>query len=107
MKWSFERPRPTTLAQRAGYASTAAVELGLSTAVFRVLVDGMDDAANAALGAWPLAYYVVDRDGRLLFVGQARGEEAGYDVREVVAFVRRWCREQRGGKHVESARQQR
>lgn len=35
---------------------------------WRVLVDTMDDSFHKALGAWPTNYYVMRRDGVLMFV---------------------------------------
>ena len=34
-----------------------------------VLVDRLDDAASNAFAAWPERIYVVDRDGRIAYVG--------------------------------------
>ena len=62
MKFSTEQPSPTSLAQRARYAERCAAELGFAAAGFRRLVDGMDDAFNSAVGAWPTCYYVVDSE---------------------------------------------
>lgn len=95
LKFSFERPRPTSLAQRAAYACEASGALGLGGAGFRVLVDGMDDAFNTAFGAWPTAYYLLDRAGTLLHVGEADADAETFDVRRFLAAVRRCARETR------------
>jgi len=91
LKFSHEQPRPTSIEQRCEYAARCAAKLELTSAGFRTLVDTMDDAFNAALCAWPTAYYVVDAAGTLLYVGEAEQGEYGYDVRELTTFVRRWC----------------
>lgn len=89
LKFSFERPRPTSLTQRAQYAMAASGELGFEAAGFRVLCDGMDDPFNAAFGAWPTAYFLVDERGTLLHVGEAESDEAeGYNVRHFIRTVR-------------------
>lgn len=89
MKFAVEWPRPRSLAQRQAYARTCADELRVG---FEVVVDGMDDAFNAAFRAWPTAYYVIDADARLLYVGTGtddRPDYASYDVGELFAFLRR------------------
>lgn len=95
LKFSHEQPRPASLEQRQAYALRCAASLGFSSSGFRCLVDTMDDACNAALGAWPTAYFVVDDAGTLLYIGEAKEGEYGYDLRELTAFVRRWCRARR------------
>lgn len=89
LKFSHEQPRPVSIEQRCEYAARCAANLRLSS--FRLLVDTMDDACNAALCAWPTAYFVLDAAGTLLYIGEPKEGEYGYDVRELIAFVRRWC----------------
>lgn len=89
LKYSYEHPAPTSLRQRAEYARRCSHELGFEAAGFNLLVDGLDDSFNAAFGAWPTAYYLVDREGALLHVGEADGDEHGYDVRRFVTAVRK------------------
>jgi len=95
LKFSHEQPRPTSLAQRGEYAARCANDLGFAPAGFRTLVDSMDDACNTCLCAWPTAYYVVDSAGMLLYIGEAREGDYGYDVRELTSFVAGWCRNNR------------
>ena len=95
LKFSHEQPHPTSIEQRCEYAARCAANLGFASAGFRALVDTMDDACNAALCAWPTAYYVVDAAGTLLYIGEAKQGDSAYDVRELTAFVRRWCRSYR------------
>lgn len=88
LKFSFERPRPASLAERLAYAAETSQSLGFAAAGFRLLVDSMDDRLNAAFGAWPTAYYALDRAGRLLFIGEEATSGAdAYDVRGLFAFV--------------------
>jgi len=100
LKYSFERPCPTSLSQRVEYAAECARALGFANAGFRLLADPMDDRFNSAFGAWPTAYYALDRRGRLVFVGEGKGSEFGYDVREVFGFVSRFCRDFRQADEV-------
>jgi hypothetical protein len=96
LKFSTEQPTPASLPQRAAYARTCADALGFASAGFRLCVDGMDDAFNGALGAWPTCYYVVDADAKLLHIGECDEGEAGYDVRRLISFVRRRARAAQG-----------
>lgn len=98
LKFSHEQPRPVSIEQRCEYAARCAASLGFASAGFRVMVDTMDDACNAALCAWPTAYYVVDAAGTLLYIGEAKEGDYGYDVHELIAFVRRWCRAHRSAE---------
>jgi len=88
LKFSFERPRPTSLAARTQYARECSLEHGFDAAGFRVLCDGMEDSFNAEFGAWPTSYYLLDQRGELLFVGEPERGEYGYDVRRFIDAVR-------------------
>jgi hypothetical protein len=55
-----------TLADRFAAARAGVARLRLSLPVF---VDGVDDAASEAFGAWPERLYVAGRDGRIAFAG--------------------------------------
>jgi Iodothyronine deiodinase len=57
---------PRTFAERAKVAEKACSLLKIK---LPCLVDGMNDAANKAYGAWPDRIYLVDREGRLAVVG--------------------------------------
>lgn len=99
MKYAVEWPRPRTLAQRRAYARTCARELGLGD-FDATVVDGVDDAFNAAFKAWPTAYYVIDASGRLLFVGGTSDDGpnyASFDISELFAFLERLARD---GRHT-------
>mmetsp|Transcript_1823 Transcript_1823/g.5998 ORF Transcript_1823/g.5998 Transcript_1823/m.5998 type:complete len:109 (+) Transcript_1823:1058-1384(+) len=93
MKWSFERPRPRSLEERARRAEDLARAHALRASGFEILSDSMADEADSALGAWPTNYYVVGRDGRLGFVSTpqvvdaAAGEEVEGEVRRLRAHL--------------------
>jgi|Transcript_10570 hypothetical protein len=89
LAFSYERVCPTNDAERAQYARDCARDLGFARAGFRLLCDTMDDTFNAALGAWPTSYYVLDRHAELVFVGQGADGEYGYDARGLVRFTHR------------------
>jgi type I thyroxine 5'-deiodinase len=55
---------PRSAAEREGVASACAVHLGLE---IPALVDGMDNAVEAAYTAWPDRLYVIDREGRVAY----------------------------------------
>ena len=55
-----------TREDRVAAAREGVERLGLT---LPVLVDGMDDAVSEAFAAWPERLYVVDRRGRLAYVG--------------------------------------
>lgn len=57
-----------------------------------MLCDAMDDSFNAAFGAWPTSYYLVDQRGKLLLVGEADEEAYAYDVRRFIGEVLRKAR---------------
>lgn len=94
LKFSYERPRPKSEAERVRYAREYADEVGFVCAGFKLLVDRMDNAGNNALGAWPTSYFVLDRFGQLAFIGQASASDHSYDVRGIVRFVQRLARGQ-------------
>jgi len=93
LKFSYEQPRPTSLGQRAGRARKCSRELGFEAAGFSLLCDGLDDRFNAAFGAWPTSYLLVDRSGALLHVGEAEEGEYSYDVHRFTKRVRQVIRE--------------
>jgi len=57
---------PTTLAERVAIARRHAARLHGGVPL---VVDGIDNAAEAAFSAWPERLYVVDADGRIGFKG--------------------------------------
>ena len=56
----------TTIEERFEAARQGVARLGLT---LPVLVDRLDDAVSNALAAWPERIYVVDRLGRIAYVG--------------------------------------
>jgi hypothetical protein len=56
----------TTIEERLEAARQGVARLGLT---MPVLVDPLDDAASNAFAAWPERIYVVDRLGRIAYVG--------------------------------------
>jgi hypothetical protein len=55
-----------TIEDRFAAARAGVERLGLT---MPVLVDAMDDAVSTAFAAWPERMYVVDRTGRIIYVG--------------------------------------
>lgn len=92
LKFTYERPTPKSLAQRARYARDCALELGFGKAGLSLHCDAMDNAFNTAFGAWPTAYYLMNQHGELLFVGEPDEGEYGYDVGRFVRVVREQAR---------------
>ncbi|KAJ1621052.1 hypothetical protein T492DRAFT_847319 [Pavlovales sp. CCMP2436] len=81
-----------TLAERCERTESFSAEMGLTAAGFDCLVDGMGNALNAALGAWPTNYYVLGRSGELLFdaavaIDADGAFEGGGEARKLFAFV--------------------
>lgn len=82
LAFSFEQKNCTDMADRCTRTSSLCAELfhpppsvsgggGVASddpIGWRVLVDTMDDSFHKALGAWPTNYYVMRRDGVLMFV---------------------------------------
>jgi len=87
MKWSVEWPRPKTLSQRMHYAATCSRDLELPEDVPVYVDDTATDAFNEAFKAWPTCYYLVDRDGRLVYILECPEREASYDINEMFDFV--------------------
>jgi len=67
---------PETYEQRKAIAK--ACEVGLSLDI-PIVIDKMDDAVEKAYSGWPDRIYVVDKDGKLAFVG-APGPQ-GFDTK--------------------------
>ena len=79
---------PLTLAERHALAQRCTEEMRLP---FPLLVDGMDDAVEAAWAAWPERLYLVDADGTVIYRGEKgpQGfdpEGLGQVLAEVVSF---------------------
>lgn len=58
---------PLSPEERLALARRAAAEMELG---FPLLVDGLDDAVDAAYAAWPERLYLVDRDGIIVYRGE-------------------------------------
>jgi hypothetical protein len=79
---------PVSLAERNELAQRCATDMGLS---FPVLVDGMDDAVEAAYAGWPERLYLVDLDGTIVYRGDKgpggfHPEELGKVLEELTSF---------------------
>ncbi len=57
---------PVTDVERQTLATRTCTELELP---MQAVVDGIDDAVNLAYHAWPERLYVIDKDGRIAWVG--------------------------------------
>ena len=62
---------PIRIEERLALAEHCEAEMNFG---YPVLVDGLDDAVNAAYDAWPERLYVVDLDGKVAYRGE-RGPE--------------------------------
>jgi hypothetical protein len=58
---------PLVFEERVALARRCAAEMELG---FPLLVDGMDDAVEAAYAAWPERLYLVDLDGTIVYRGE-------------------------------------
>jgi hypothetical protein len=58
---------PATPDERLALAGRCADEMALG---FQFLVDGLDDAVEAAYAAWPERLYLVDLDGTIVYRGE-------------------------------------
>lgn len=93
LKWSFEAPKPKSLVERVERAKALATASGFGQASFRLLVDDVEDAVDAALGAWPTNYYVFASDGTLAFVADTPEVDAAEDGRADVARLHNFLRD--------------
>ena len=71
-----------TLSERRSAARTCAASLGLTAPI---LLDGMDNEADRAYGAWPERLYVISREGRIAYKG-GKGPY-GFDPEELERFL--------------------
>mgnify|MGYP000383175005 CR=1 FL=1 len=69
-------------ADRQFAASNCAAILGLTAPL---LIDGMDNAADRAYGAWPERLYVIGPDGRIAY--QGKKGPYGFDPDELERFL--------------------
>ncbi len=78
----IEVPQPTSFAERAVLARTCAERLCLTAPL---MLDGMDNAADRAFGAWPERLYVIDAHGRIAY----QGGKGAYDFKpaELAEFL--------------------
>lgn len=75
---------PLLLTERVEVAKVCMSKLALDP--IPALVDGMDDAVNAAYEAWPDRLYLVGKDGRIAFRGD-RGPD-GFEPDALEAAIR-------------------
>jgi type I thyroxine 5'-deiodinase len=68
--------------ERRSAAETCVGSLGLTAPL---LIDGMENAADRAYGAWPERLYVIDREGRIAYQG-GKGPY-GFDPEELERFL--------------------
>ena len=77
-------PQPRTLAHRLTIARDFVARFGYDVPL---LVDGMDNAANAAYAGWPERLYVIDRGGVIVYKGKPG--PFGFLPEEVAAWLAR------------------
>ena len=77
----FEQPR--TFAERMRLAQTFVSEMDIEGPV---VVDEIDNIANACFAAWPERLYVIDTDGRIAYKGGMGPFE--FDTDELEDFLR-------------------
>ena len=77
-------PQPKTLAQRVAIANDFVKRFDYR---IPILVDGMDNRADALYAGWPERFYVVDEGGRIVFKGKPG--PFGYHPEEVEAWLGR------------------
>jgi type I thyroxine 5'-deiodinase len=75
-------PQPKTLAQRLAIANDFVKRFHFT---LPLLVDGMDNAANAAYAGWPERLYVIDEQGHIAYKGKTG--PFGYHPEEVEAWL--------------------
>lgn len=73
---------PLDLGERTTLAQRCASEMELG---FPLLVDGMDDAVEAAYAAWPERLYLVDLDGSVVYRGEPGPD--GFDPDELAGVL--------------------
>lgn len=74
--------------------SSSSMEVDDSPPQAHVVVDHPDgDPFNTAFCAWPLAYYLIEADGTLAYIGACPEGTAWYDLKELTTFVEHWCRD--------------
>jgi type I thyroxine 5'-deiodinase len=77
-------PQPKTLGQRVAIANDFVKRFGYP---IPVLVDGMDNAANALYAGWPERLYVVDENNVIVYKGEPG--PFGFHPEEVEAWLKR------------------
>jgi len=79
---------PLSMEERLALARQCNEEMALG---FPLLVDGLDDAVDAAYAAWPERLYVVDVDGTIVYRGEKgpdgfRPDQLGEVLEDLVSF---------------------
>ena len=57
-----------------------------------------EDSGEKTFSSAHVATGIMDAAGTLLYIGEAKEGDYGYDVHELTAFVRRWCRAHRSAQ---------
>lgn len=74
--------QPRSMAERVAIANDFVKRFSFS---IPLLVDGMDNAANALYAGWPERFYIVGTDGRIAYKGKTG--PFGYHPEEVEAWL--------------------
>ena len=75
-------PQPKTLAQRVAIANDFARRFHYTVPL---VVDGMDNRANALYAGWPERFYIIDEKGTIVYKGKPG--PFGYHPEEVEAWL--------------------
>ena len=81
----IEVPQPRALAERRDLARLCAERLALTAPL---LIDGMENEADRAYGAWPERLYVVSPDRRIVYQG-GKGPY-GFSIEELEGFLQEY-----------------
>jgi Iodothyronine deiodinase len=88
-------PQPKTLSERVAIANDLVKQFGYRVPL---VVDGMDNRANALYAGWPERFYIVDERGVIVYKGKPG--PFGYHPEEVEA----WLAERYPGEKAELKR---
>jgi len=87
MKFTVEWSTPKDLSERLRYAEACRAGLCIPDSI-PIVADGMANAFNGAYAAWPMCYYVISPDKRLVYIGDSPDHSsAAYDVNQLFAFL--------------------
>jgi type I thyroxine 5'-deiodinase len=77
-------PQPKSLSERAAIANDFVKRFGYRV---RLVVDGMDNRADALYAGWPERFYIVDEQGVIVYKGKPG--PFGYHPEEVESWLSR------------------